>query len=90
MVCGAAVRFQVAQVGVFGFVLSLVRHVDQNVEAVAFRIAADYRLELLFVQHEQRLDGFAKSVQKIPAMDAKSRAGLVGFRFQIRILCAHA
>ena len=83
-------RFQVAQIYILRFVLLLVRHVDQKVEAIAIRIATDYRLELLFVQQEQFPDGFAEGVQKTPALAAKCRAGYGRLPFRIRILNTHA
>jgi hypothetical protein len=84
----AAVRFQVAQVRILRCVLFRVCHVDQQVEATAIRIATDYRLELLFVQQEQFLDSFAKSLQKAATLATKRRAGLGCFRFGSHILGA--
>jgi hypothetical protein len=84
------VRFQVAQVLILCPVFFLVRHVDQQVEAIAIGVDTDYRLELLFVQQEQFLDGFAKSVQKIPALATVCQAGFGVFPFRTHTVSAHA
>src|SRR5580704_13378844 len=53
------------KIRVLRFVLALVRHEDQIVEARTIQIAADNRLELLLVKPRQLTNRLAKSVQKL-------------------------
>ena len=53
------------KVRVLRFVLALIRHKDQIVKPRTIQIAADNRLELLFVKLGQFTNRLAKSIQKL-------------------------
>jgi|ERR1019366_1089938 hypothetical protein len=56
---------QMAQVGVFGVLLSLGRVMNQHIEPAGVRVAVDDRVELLFMQRYDSLNGFAKCFQEL-------------------------
>lgn len=57
---------QVAHITVLGFSLSLVRVMNQQIEAMRSRISLDDRLKPLFVQGDQFLNSLSELVQKLP------------------------
>ncbi|MDP8982751.1 MAG: hypothetical protein M3O35_19410 [Acidobacteriota bacterium] len=71
--------FQMMQVSILSRLLSFIGHMDQQIESIAFRIAMDDGYELLFVNRQHRMHGFAKSVQKTAAFLAIDRGSYPWF-----------
>lgn len=53
-------RFHMAEAGVFRLMLSLIRHVNQEIESIAILVAIHDCIELLFVKPKQLLNGGGK------------------------------
>ena len=56
---------EVVQIRIFRFVLALICHVNQIIEAGTIQVTTYDRPELLFVQAYQNLHGFTEGVQKL-------------------------
>jgi hypothetical protein len=56
------------KIRVLGFVLPLIRHMNERVEARAIQIASHERLKLFLVEFDYFPDCFTQSVQQFPGM----------------------
>jgi hypothetical protein len=64
----ASMSLQMVQVGILGRVLPLVRHMDQEIETIAVRIAVNDRHELLLVKRQYLMHRVAKGIQETSAL----------------------
>jgi hypothetical protein len=76
MVLRVAVRLSVTYVRVFRIQLSLVRLMDQKIEAMGIRIVLRDRHEMLFIECNHLAHSLGKPIQKAPALFAKNKASL--------------
>src|SRR5579862_7333590 len=72
-------HFQMVQVGVLGFALPFIRHVDQIVKAAAVLIAGEDGPKLILVERDHFMDDARERVQKIPGLLAVENAGCEWF-----------
>ena len=63
-------RFQMADESAFCALLSLNGVVDKKIETFSVAITIQNRQKLLFMQHNQSLNGFTKRVQEVPRIRA--------------------